>query len=73
MSAHCDRVIRTTKNKALDYFIVFCEDRLNHIVSSFVEFDNTLRPHQALENVPLSEGVPEHHTSAIDSEEIVCH
>lgn len=72
MNAHCERVVRTIKNEALDYFIVFGEGHLNHIVSSFVEFYNTLRPHQGLENVPLSGTVPEQQTASIDSGEIVC-
>lgn len=72
MNAHCERVVRTIKNEALDYFIVFGEDHLNHIVSSFVEYYNTLRPHQGLENVPLSGTVPEEQTASIDSDKIVC-
>ena len=73
MNGHCERVIRTIKNEALDYFVVFGEDHLNHIVSSFVEYYNTLRPHQGLENVPLSGTVPEQQAASIDSGEIVCH
>ena len=72
MNAHCERVIRTIKNEALDYFVVFGEDHLNHIVSSFVEYYNMLRPHQGVENVPLSGTVPEEQTASVDSDEIVC-
>lgn len=72
MKAHCERAVRTIKNEALDYFIVFGEGHLNHIVFSFVEFYNTLRPHQGVENVPLSGTVPEQQTSEVDSDEIVC-
>ncbi len=73
LNAHCERVVRTIKNEALDYFIVFGEDHLNHIVSSFVEFYNTLRPHQGLENVPLSGTVSEQQTATVDPGVIVCH
>lgn len=43
LNAHCERVIQTIKHKALDYFLVFGEDYLKHIVSPFVEYYNTLR------------------------------
>ena len=72
LNAHCERVIRTIKNEALDYFIVFGEDHLNHIVSSFVEYYNTLRPHQGVENVPLSGSVPEEQSVTVNPGEIVC-
>ena len=72
MNAHCERVVRTIKNEALDYFIVFGEDHLNHIVSSFVEYYNTLRPHQGLENVPLSGTVPEEQSVTVDPDEVIC-
>ena len=69
--AHCERAVRTIKNEALDYFIVFGEDRLNHIASSFVQYYTPLRPHQGLENVPLTGSIPEEQTASVDSEEIV--
>ncbi|MDB4733723.1 transposase, partial [Planctomicrobium sp.] len=72
MNAHCERVIRTIKNETLDYFIVFGEDHLNHIVSPFVEYYNTLRPHQGLENVPLSGTVLKEQTANVDPDEVVC-
>ncbi|MDB4733104.1 integrase core domain-containing protein [Planctomicrobium sp.] len=72
MNAHCERVIRTIKNEALDYFVVFGEDHLNHIVSSFVEYHNPLRPHQGLEIVPLSRTVPEEQSLTINLDEVVC-
>ena len=72
LNAHCERVIQSIKHEALDYFVVFGEDHLNHIVSSFVEYYNTLRPHQGLENVPLSGSVPEEQSTVVNSGEIVC-
>lgn len=72
MNAYCERVIQTIKNEPLDYFVVFGEDHLNHIVSSFVGYYNTLRPHQGVENVPLSGAVPEQQTVIVDPDEVVC-
>ncbi len=72
LNAHCERVVQTIKFEALDYFVVFGEDHLNHIVSEFVEYYNTLRPHQGLANVPLSGTVPEEQSSTVDPDEIVC-
>ena len=46
---------------------------LIHIAPSFVEYYNTHRPHQGLENIPLSGSVPEEQSASVDSEEIVCH
>jgi putative transposase len=72
LNAFCERVIQTIKNEALDYFVVFGEDHLNHIVSEFVSYYNTLRPHQGVENVPLAGTVPEEQSATVDPDEIVC-
>ncbi|MDA7503782.1 transposase [bacterium] len=72
LNAHWEHVIRTINNEALDYFVVFGEDHLNHIVSSFVEYYNTLRPHQGLENVPLSGPVPEEQSVVVNPDKVVC-
>ncbi len=72
LNAFCERVVQTIKFEALDYFVVFGEDHLNHIVSEFVEYYNTLRPHQGLGNVPLSGTVPEQQSATVDPDEIVC-
>jgi len=72
LNAHCERVVRSIKNEALDYFIVFGEDHLNHIVSEYLTYYNELRPHQGVENVPLTGTVPEQQTASIDPDEIVC-
>ena len=73
MNAHCERVVRTLKSKTPDYLVLFGEDHLIHIAPSFVEYYNTHRPHQGLENIPLSGSVPEEQSASVDSEEIVCH
>ena len=72
LNAHCERVIQSIKHEVLDYFVVFGEDHLNHIVSSFVEYYNTVRPHQVLKNVPLSGTVPEKQSVTVDPDEVVC-
>ncbi len=71
-NAFCERVIQTIKHEALDCFVVFGEDHLNHIVSELVEYYNTLRSHQGLENVPLSGMVPEDQSATVDPDVIVC-
>ena len=72
LNAHSERVIQTIKHEALDYLVVFGQDYLNHIVSSFVEYYNNLRPHQGVENIPLSGKVPDEQRVAIDPDEVVC-
>lgn len=72
LNGYCERVVQTIKHEALDYFIVFGEDHLHHIVSEFVNYYHTVRPHQGLGNLPLGTDVPEKQTNDVESEEIVC-
>ena len=69
LNAHAERLVLSIKSECLDHFIVFGEDHLRHLVSSFVEHYNTERPHQGVGNVPLkiAGDVP------TNEGEIVCH
>jgi putative transposase len=57
MNAHAERWVQSIKVECLDHFIVLGESHLNHLVSSYVGFYNTCRPHQGKDNLPLS-GTP---------------
>ena len=55
--AFVERFIQTLQQECLDYFIVFGEQHMNHIVSEMVTHYHEERPHQSLDYVqpwPLS-------------------
>lgn len=53
-NAFVERFIQTLQQEVLDYFIVFGEQHMDHIVSEALAYYHEERPHQAKENVPLA-------------------
>lgn len=51
--AFVERFIQTPQQECLDYFVVFGEKHMNHLVSEMVAYYHEERPHQAKENSPL--------------------
>ncbi len=51
--AFVERFIQTLQQECLDYFVVFGERHMNHLVSEMVDHYHEERPHQAKENDPL--------------------
>ena len=51
--AFVERFIQTLQQECLDYFVVFGEQHMNHLVSEMVAHYHEERPHQAKENDPL--------------------
>ena len=49
----------TSKQEALDHFIVFGERHFDYLVAEYVEYYHTERPHQAMGNIPLTGDWPE--------------
>ena len=49
MNAIAERVIRTIRQEALDNFIIVSQNQLQRILSEYILFYNTRRPHQSLE------------------------
>jgi len=49
MNAFAERFVRTLRNEALDWFIIFSYEQLYEIVKRFVKYYNTKRPHQGLD------------------------
>ena len=47
-NAFVERWIQSIGQECLDHFIVFGEDHLNYLVSQYVEYFSTERPHQGL-------------------------
>ena len=47
-NAVAERVIRTLRNKCLDHLIIVNEQHLRAVLTEFVRFSNTERPHRSL-------------------------
>ena len=71
MNAHAERWVESFRQEALDHFIVFGEAHLRHICESYVEFYNTHRPHQSLDNEPLARDPPQPQPTA-SAKKVVC-
>jgi putative transposase len=52
--AHCERFIGSIKRECLDHFIAFGEEQLRYLIAEYLEWYNTVRPHQCLGNKPLA-------------------
>jgi putative transposase len=51
-NAYVERFIQTLQQEALDHFVVFGEQHMDHLVSETVEYYHEERPHQSLGNKP---------------------
>ena len=51
--AHAERWVLSIKSECLDHFMVFGEEHLRLLVSSFMEHHNEDRPHQGVGTVSL--------------------
>jgi putative transposase len=58
-NAFVERFIQTLQQECLDYFIVFGEQHMDHIVKEMVGHYHEERPHQSKENDPLVPVAPE--------------
>lgn len=52
--AYVERVIQTLQQECLDYFVVFGESHMNHLVAEMVAHYHEERPHQGLDNKLLT-------------------
>ncbi len=73
MNAFVERWIQSIQQEALDHFIVFGEDHFNYLVSEYVDYYQTVRPHQSLDNKPLTGDWPEPESGEPPNGEIICH
>jgi transposase InsO family protein len=53
MNAFAETFVKTIKSECLNYFTVFGENHLKHIISEFSTYYNTYRPHRNVGNRPL--------------------
>ena len=73
MSAFIERSVQSIQQEALDHFIVFGEDHFNYLVSEYVAYYQTVRPHQSLDNKPLTGNWPDPESGEPPDAEIICH
>ena len=53
LNAFAERFIRSVREEALDWFVIFTENQLRKIISEYISYFNTLRPHQGIsQNIP---------------------
>ena len=57
-NAFVERFIQTLQQECLDYFIVFGEQHMDHLVSEMASYYHEERPHQSKDNDPLLPGTP---------------
>jgi len=52
MNVYVERLIGSVRRKALDHFLLFSEKQVTRIISEYVNYFNTLRPHQGIHSIP---------------------
>jgi len=72
-NAFIERWVKSVKFESLRFFMVFGKKHLDHIVSSYLSYYNGRRPHQSMDNRPLSGKWPDDYEPLADGEQIVCH
>lgn len=73
LNPHAERFVLSIKREALDHFIVFGQDHLLHLASTYIDsYYNTVRPHQGKDNCPLAAVGPPEDAEPPPPETIVC-
>ncbi len=52
MNVYVERLIGSVRREALDHFLLFSEKQVTRIISEYVNYFNTLRPHQGIQRIP---------------------
>jgi len=53
LNAYVERWIQSIKHECLNHFVVFGEKHLRYLINEYVDYYNTVRPHQGLGNRPI--------------------
>jgi putative transposase len=72
-NAFIERWVGSIKSECLDFFAVFGKQHFDHLVETYLDYYNELRPHQSLDNRPLTGTWPVVDEPLSDNEQIVCH
>lgn len=51
MNVYVERLIGSVRREALDHFLLFSEKQVTRIISEYVNYYNTLRPHQGIHRI----------------------
>lgn len=71
LNAVAERFVQTIQVECLDHFLVFGEAHLRHLISCYLSYYHTRRPHQSRDNWLLTGGPPPG-PSALDPGDVVC-
>ncbi len=58
MNVYVERLIGSVRREALDHFLLFSEKQVTRIISEYVNYYNTLRPHQGVKHIPEGGSIP---------------
>lgn len=58
LNAFAERWAQSLSRECLDHFLIFSEEHMRYLVQNYVDFHNTVRPHQGLGNKPLGSPLP---------------
>lgn len=75
LNAYVERFIQTLRVECLDHFVILGERHLRHLVKEFVAHYHAERPHQSLDNRPLTGTPPSSETTLLPPapNDVVCH
>ena len=59
MNAIAERFIGSIRREALDYFIIFNKDQVKNILTEYIHYYNSRRPHQGIDQHIPKEYLPQ--------------
>ncbi len=72
LNAYAERFVQTLQQECLDHFALFGQRHLDYVVSEFVDYYSTKRPHQAVGNRPLTPSGSPSDRASPNAGEVVC-
>jgi putative transposase len=72
LNAFSERWLGSIRRECLDHFIVFGEAHLRYLTEEYVEFRNTVRPHQGVGNKPLGWSDTFESDESVPRDEVIC-
>ena len=74
MNPHAEVWVQRTKHEVLNHFVIFGENHLRHLISSWLDYYHRFRPHQDLGNAVLTEAAARPESAdVVGVDDIVCH
>lgn len=52
MNAVAERFVRSIRNEALDNFVILNHKQISKIITEYIEYYNSMRPHQGINAIP---------------------